>query len=60
MGIIGFLIPIALILGGLGVVAFIWCIRTNQYEDLEGAAWRILDDEDEEDPVPDRTVPPPV
>lgn len=47
MSIIGFLIPIALFLGGLGVIAFIWCLRSNQYEDLEGAAWRILEDEDE-------------
>ena len=57
MSIIGFLIPIALFLGGLGVIAFIWCVRSNQYEDLEGAAWRILQDEDEDDPPgeePDR------
>jgi cbb3-type cytochrome oxidase maturation protein len=50
MSIIGFLIPIALILGGLGVIAFIWCLRSNHYEDLEGAAWRILDDDDEDPP----------
>ncbi|WP_191058201.1 cbb3-type cytochrome oxidase assembly protein CcoS [Geminicoccus harenae] len=57
MSIIGFLIPIALFLGGLGVIAFIWCLRSNQYEDLEGAAWRILEDEDEDEPPgegPDR------
>ncbi|HEX2525007.1 MAG TPA: cbb3-type cytochrome oxidase assembly protein CcoS [Geminicoccus sp.] len=56
MNIIGFLIPIALILGGLGVIAFIWCLRSNQYEDLEGAAWRILDDDDDEPPA-DRNKP---
>lgn len=36
------LIPVALGLGGLGLVAFLWCLKTNQYEDLDGAAERIL------------------
>ena len=42
-----FLSPIALFLGGLGLVAFIWTLRTGQYEDLDGAAWRALDDGDD-------------
>lgn len=43
-----FLIPIALILGGIGLAAFFWTMRTGQYDDLEGAAHRVLiDDEDE-------------
>ena len=37
-----FLIPVALFLGGLGLVAFIWALRSGQYEDLDGAAERIL------------------
>ena len=40
------LIPAALFLGGLGLVAFLWSLRTRQYEDLEGAAWRVLSDDD--------------
>ncbi len=40
------LIPIALFLGALGLVAFLWSLRSGQYDDLEGAAHRILDDED--------------
>lgn len=40
-----FLIPIALGLGALGLVAFIWSLRTGQYDDLDGAAERILDDD---------------
>jgi cbb3-type cytochrome oxidase maturation protein len=45
-----FLIPIALFLGGLGLLAFLWSLRTGQYDDLDGAAQRILfDDEDDED-----------
>ena len=45
-----FLIPAALFLGGLGLAAFIWAIRSGQFEDLDGAAQRILiDDEDADD-----------
>ena len=38
------LIPVALGLGLAGLVAFIWTIKSGQYDDLEGAAVRILDD----------------
>ncbi len=41
------LIPVALFLGGLGLAAFIWALRSGQFEDLDGAALRILIDEDE-------------
>ena len=41
-----FLIPITLGLGALGLAAFIWSLKNNQYDDLEGAAQRILDDND--------------
>jgi cbb3-type cytochrome oxidase maturation protein len=41
------LIPIALFLGLLGLVAFVWSIKTGQYDDLQGAAERILDDVDD-------------
>lgn len=47
MNILIYLIPAALLLGGLGLVAFLWSMRSGQYEDLDGAAYRILDDEDE-------------
>jgi cbb3-type cytochrome oxidase maturation protein len=47
MGVMVFLIPAALILGGIGLAAFFWSLRSGQYEDLDGAAHRILiDDED--------------
>jgi cbb3-type cytochrome oxidase maturation protein len=39
------LVPIALLLGGLGLAAFLWSLGSGQYEDLEGAGWRALDDE---------------
>ena len=41
-----FLIPAALFLGGLGLLAFIWSLKNGQYEDLEGAANRILEDDE--------------
>ncbi len=40
------LIPVALGLGLLGLVAFVWSLKSNQYDDLDGAAQRILDDDD--------------
>jgi len=46
MNQVAFLIPIALFLGLLGLGAFVWSLRTNQYEDLDGAAARILEDDD--------------
>jgi cbb3-type cytochrome oxidase maturation protein len=45
-----YLIPVALFLGGLGLAAFIWSLKAGQYDDLEGAAWRILQDDDEPKP----------
>jgi cbb3-type cytochrome oxidase maturation protein len=42
-----FLIPIALFLGALGLIAFIWSLKSGQYDDLDGAAWRVLQDDDE-------------
>lgn len=49
------LIPIALFLGLLGLGAFVWSIKTGQYDDLQGAAERILDDEDDDRPKPGPT-----
>jgi cbb3-type cytochrome oxidase maturation protein len=40
------LIPLALALGAIGLVAFLWSLRTGQYEDMDGAAHRILNDDD--------------
>lgn len=50
MSILLFLIPIALILGLVGLAAFVWSIKSNQYDDLDGAAHRILMDDDENPP----------
>ena len=39
------LIPTALLLGVIGLLAFLWSLRSGQFEDLDGAAVRILEDE---------------
>lgn len=45
MNMLVYLIPIALFLGGLGLFAFLWSLRSGQYDDLEGASWRVLRDD---------------
>ncbi len=47
MNILIVLVPAALLLGLLGRIGFLWSLRTGQYDDLEGAAERILFDENE-------------
>jgi cbb3-type cytochrome oxidase maturation protein len=46
MSILLFLVPVALSLGLVGLAAFLWALKSGQFDDLDGAAWRILDDED--------------
>ena len=46
MNILAILIPVSLCLGGVGLLAFLWSLRADQYEDLDGAAWRILLEDD--------------
>jgi cbb3-type cytochrome oxidase maturation protein len=46
MEILVILVPLALMLGLAGLVAFLWSLRSGQYDDLEGAAWRAINDED--------------
>jgi cbb3-type cytochrome oxidase maturation protein len=41
------LVPIALMLGMVGLGAFMWSLKTGQYEDLDGAAERILLEDDD-------------
>ncbi|WP_275786591.1 cbb3-type cytochrome oxidase assembly protein CcoS [Pararhizobium gei] len=45
MGTLLYLMPVALILGGLGLAAFVWALRSGQYEDMDGAAERVLVDD---------------
>lgn len=64
MEILYLLVPLAVILAGVIVWAFLWSIRSGQFDDLEGPAHRILMDEDEPQHAPpdeatDSTKPPP-
>ncbi|MEL6957370.1 MAG: cbb3-type cytochrome oxidase assembly protein CcoS [Pseudomonadota bacterium] len=45
MNIVVILIPISLLLGGAGLAAFIWSLKSRQYDDPEGSAARILMDD---------------
>ena len=51
------LVPVALVLGLIGLGGFLWALRSGQYEDLDGAATRILFD-DPPPPSKQRTPPP--
>jgi cbb3-type cytochrome oxidase maturation protein len=44
-----YLIPAALLLGGLGLAAFLWALKSGQFDDLDGAAHRILFEDEDED-----------
>jgi cbb3-type cytochrome oxidase maturation protein len=54
MNAMALLIPIGLVMGALGLVAFLWSLRTGQYEDMRGAAERILTDDEDDPPDPSR------
>jgi cbb3-type cytochrome oxidase maturation protein len=47
MNALVFLIPAALLLGGFGLAAFLWSVRNGQFDDLDGAAQRILVNDDQ-------------
>ena len=49
MTALAWLVPAALFLGALGLLAFLWALRSGQFEDLEGAAYRALEDDPPED-----------
>jgi len=51
-----YLIPVALGMGVVGLAVFLWSLRSGQYEDLDGAAERILLD-DGDVPVTDKQSP---
>lgn len=46
MNVLVYLLPLALLLGLGGLFAFLWSLRSGQYDDLEGAAVRVLSDDD--------------
>jgi cbb3-type cytochrome oxidase maturation protein len=46
MEVLIYLVPMALLLGLTGLAAFMWSLRNGQYEDVQGAAVRVLSDDD--------------
>jgi cbb3-type cytochrome oxidase maturation protein len=46
MEVLIYLVPLALLLGLLGLAAFLWTLNSNQYDDLDGAAWRAISDDE--------------
>jgi cbb3-type cytochrome oxidase maturation protein len=46
MEVLIYLVPLAIALGTLGLAAFLWSLRNGQYDDLDGAAWRAIADDD--------------
>lgn len=52
MNILAYLIPASLLLGGIGLFAFFWALKSDQYSDPEGDSRRILSDEHDDAPKP--------
>lgn len=52
MEVMVILVPLALGLGLVGLLGFLWALKNGQYDDLEGAGWRAIADDD--DPAPER------
>jgi cbb3-type cytochrome oxidase maturation protein len=46
MEVLVILVPLALMLGALGLAGFLWSLKNGQYDDLEGAGWRAIADEE--------------
>jgi cbb3-type cytochrome oxidase maturation protein len=46
MEVLIYLVPMALLLGLTGLAAFMWSLRNGQYDDVQGAAVRVLSDDD--------------
>jgi cbb3-type cytochrome oxidase maturation protein len=65
MEILYLLIPVSLVIVALAVGVFFWAVRSGQYDDMEGPAWRILYDDEpsrapkEDDDHPEGTGPTP-
>jgi cbb3-type cytochrome oxidase maturation protein len=48
MEVLVILVPLAIALGGIGLTGFLWSVKNGQYDDLDGAAWRAIADDDPE------------
>ena len=50
MNVLIYLLPMALGLGLVGLFAFLWALKSGQYSDVDGAALRVLSDDDIQSP----------
>lgn len=55
MSLLSWMVPVALGMGLVGLVAFLWSMKSGQLEDLDGAAERVLLNERAEGPLPERS-----
>ncbi|HET7884847.1 MAG TPA: cbb3-type cytochrome oxidase assembly protein CcoS [Bradyrhizobium sp.] len=46
MEVMVILVPLAILLGGAGLAGFLWSLKNGQYDDLDGAAWRAIADDE--------------
>ena len=49
MEVLVILVPLAITLGAIGLAGFLWSLKTGQYDDLDGAAWRAIADDEPSD-----------
>ncbi len=57
MEVLVILVPLALGLGLAGLLAFLWSLKSGQYEDLDGAAWRAIADDEPPQDTPSGVTP---
>ena len=57
MSLLAWLVPMALGMGLVGLLAFLWSMKSGQFEDLDGAAARVLLNEATDTPLPDAEQP---
>lgn len=50
MNVLAYLIPVALLFGVASLIAFLWALKSGQYDDMDGAGERILFDPDKPEP----------
>ena len=50
MSVVYVLLPLALLIAGAGVAAYIWAVRSGQFDDLDTPAYRVLHDDEDEPP----------
>ena len=50
MNILFILVPVSILLSAVALLTFLWTLRSHQYDDLDGDAWRILVEDENNEP----------